>query len=117
MAKPNDKRAASDTGTSAVNSAMMAFNPVASQAWLSFMSQSARFLTERLQQDLDAQKAMMACKSPAELLQVQAAFLRTAMEQYADYATGLQKAMATVTAETVKDVKSGHSRGYDDVPI
>ncbi len=86
MAKPIDTPATPDIGTSAVKAAMMAVNPAAAQAMMSVMAESARFLTDRLQQDLDAQKALLACKSPTELLQVQSEFMKTAMEQYIDYA-------------------------------
>lgn len=117
MAKPTDTQVSSGTATSAATAAMMAFNPLASNAWLSFMSESARFLTERLHQDLDAQKAMMACKSPTELLQLQSAFLKTAMDQYTEHATRIQAMMTTATTNAAIDLQSGHSRGYDDVPI
>lgn len=117
MVKPTDPKVTPDIGRFPVTEAMMAINPVTSQAWLSFMSESARFLTERLHQDLNAQKAMMACKSPTEVLQLQAAFLKTAMDQYTEYATRIQEMMTTVTPSAIKDVQSGHSRGYDDVPI
>lgn len=117
MSKPTEAQVSSDTGTSAATAAMMAINPLASRAWLSFMSESARFLTQRLHQDMDVQKAMMACKSPTELLQLQSAFLKTAMDQYTDYATRIQEMMTMATTNAVTDAQSGHSRGYDDVPI
>lgn len=117
MGTPNKTRANSDTGTRAMTAAMMAVNPAAAKAWQDIMSESALFLTDRLQQDMDTQKAMLACKSPTELLQVQAEFLRSAMEQYTDYATHFYKRISTATEDTVKDARSGHSRGYDDLPL
>lgn len=117
MAKPTATQVLPDTGISAVTAAMMAGNPVTSQAWRSFMSETARFLTERLHQDLNTQKAIMACKNPTELLQVQAAFLKMAMDQYTDYATRIQTTMTKATTGAIKDAQSGHSRGYDDVPV
>lgn len=117
MAKPIDTPATPDIGISAVKAAMMAVNPATAQAMMSVMAESARFLTDRLQQDLDAQKALLACKSPTELMQVQAGFMKTAMEQYMAYAVRFQKAMTTATADTMENARTGHSRGYDDVPI
>lgn len=117
MGKPNDTSATPATGTSALPAAMMAVSPVAARAWLSFMSESARFLTKRLQQDLNTQKAMLACKSPAELLGVQADFLKTAMDQYSDYATRLYETMTPATADAIQNMRIGPSRRYDDVPF
>ncbi|MFD1194370.1 phasin family protein [Seohaeicola saemankumensis] len=117
MAKSNQTRANTSSGAPAMAAAVMALNPALTKAWLEMMSDSARFLAERLQKDLETQKAMLACKTPAELLQIQAEFFKTAMEQYSEHAMRLKETMTTVTEETVKGVRSGHSRGYDDVPL
>ncbi len=87
---------------------MMAINPVASKGWLDIMSESARFIADRLQQDLNAQKAMLACKTPAELLQVQSEFYKSAMEQYTEEYTRLYKMMSAATDDTLNDARSGH---------
>lgn len=115
MGKSNKTSTA--TGAPAMTAAMMAVNPVATKAWLDVMSESAQFVTHRLQQDLDAQKAMLACKSPTELLQVQSEFFKTAMEQYTEEATRLYKMMSKASEDTIEGARSGHSRGYDDVPL
>lgn len=81
MAKSNQSKANKDDGASAMAAAMMAVSPAVTRAWLEMMSDSARFLAERLQQDLETQKAMLACKTPTEFLQVQSEFFKTAMEQ------------------------------------
>lgn len=107
----------SDTGAPAMAAAMMAVNPVATKAWMDIMSESTRFLTERLKQDLETQKAMLACKTPAELLQVQSQFLTSAIEHYSKETARLYKMMSTATETTLKDVQSGHARSYDDVPL
>lgn len=60
---------------------------------------------------------MMACQSRTGLLQLQSAFLKTAMDQYTDYAARIEELMTTVTANAVKDVQPCHSRDYDDGPI
>lgn len=117
MRKPNETNAKADPGTPAMTAAMQAFNPAMTQAWLDIMSDSARFLTERLHHDLDTQRAMLACKSPAELLEVQSAFFKKAMAQYTDYAKHLQGKIATVADDTMEDARSGFARSYDDVPL
>ena len=116
MTKPNNKQAPEVTGTSDVATLMLAIHSATSQAWLSFMLESGRFLTERLKPDLDAQKAMMACKSPLESLQVQAALLKAAINHYTDFANRLQE-MTKVTTIAIKEAQSGHARSYDDVPV
>jgi len=117
MVKSNESRAEAKTGTSSTPAGMMAFNPALIQSWQVIMSESARFFADRLQQDLETQKAMLACKTPAELMQVQATFFKTAMEQYTDFGAHLKETVATATEETIKDVRTSQSRGYDDVPL
>jgi len=117
MVKSTKPRADAKTGTSSMPTGMMAFNPAVNQAWQVIMSESARFFADRLQQDLETQQAMLACKSPAELMQVQAAFFKTAMEQYIAFGEHLKETASTVAEETIKDVSTSQSRGYDDVPL
>jgi len=117
MGKTKKTCASEDIGAPAMTAAMMAVNPVATKAWLDIMSESARFVTDRLQQDMNTQKAILACKNPAELLQVQSEFFKTAMEQYTNEATRLYKMMSKATEDTIEDARTGHSRGYDDVPL
>ncbi|PTN01062.1 phasin protein [Rhodovulum imhoffii] len=61
-------------------------------AWLggTMLNNMARFGTEfthfaadRLQKDLEAQQALMACRDPQELARLQAGFLEAAMTDYA----------------------------------
>lgn len=117
MVKSTKTRADAKTGTPLMAAGMMAFNPAVTQAWQIIMSESARFFADRLQHDLETQKAMLACKTPAELMQVQAAFFKTAMEHYTAFGAHLKETVSTVTEETIKDVRSSHFREYDDVPL
>jgi hypothetical protein len=117
MAKSNPTKVNKDVGAPAMAAAMVAVSPAITKAWVEMMSDSARFLADRLQQDLETQKVMLACKTPTELLQVQSAFFKTAMEQYTEHAMRLKETMTSATEETIKDVRSSHSRGYDDVPL
>lgn len=117
MGKPKKTQASTEIETPITTAAMMAINPVVTKAWLDVMTESSRFVADRLQRDLETQKAMLACKSPAELLQIQSEFFQTAMEQYTNEAVRLYKMMSKATEDTIKDTKSGHSRGYDDIPL
>ncbi len=86
----------------------VAFNPAAPMAaWMEVMQESARFITDRLQTDIETQQAMLACRTPAELMQVQTEFFQTAMQQYAEEAQRLAQIMS----------RASHTRGYDDVPL
>jgi hypothetical protein len=102
--------------TMALASAMAAANPAA-RMWLDIMTESTRFVSERLQNDLETQRAMLRCQSPADLMQVQSEFFRKAMEQYSSEAQRLYEIMTEATGDTTKDVKTGTRRGYDDIPI
>ena len=117
MKERDDTRPTPDSATSAMSQAMINSNPLVAKAWLSFMTQSAQFMTERLQQDLEAQKAMMACKSPSELLSVQSDFVTKAMAQYSDYASRVYASMTTAVTSPAQDLQSGQSRKYDDIPL
>lgn len=117
MAKAKDKSSGEDTATSAMAATMTAINPVAAKAWQEIMSESTRFLSDRLKQDLETQSAILACKTPAELMEVQSAFFKTAMEQYSAYAFRMQKTLTSATTDAAKSVRASHSRGYDDVPL
>ncbi|MDU8945819.1 phasin family protein [Ovoidimarina sediminis] len=118
MASPEKKEeVAENIGTPEFTAAMMAVSPVATKAWLDIMSESAKFVMERLQQDMETQKAILACKSPMELMQVQSDFISTAVKQYTEEVTRLFNVMSKATEETIEETRSGHSRGYDDVPL
>lgn len=107
MAQPKQKRdsAAADT---AMFAPMMAFGPKAVEAWQDIINESVGFMTRRLERDLETQQAMLNCKTPADLLKVQADFIETTFAQYTEEANRMMKIMA----------KAGNAaRGYDDVPL
>lgn len=107
MAK-NKAQPKSNTDAAALTEAMVAFNPMAAETWREIMTESARFLSERLQQDMEAQQAMLKCKSPLELLRVQTEFFQKAIADYAKEATRM---MQITTKPT------GTKRDYDDIPL
>ncbi len=117
MAKSKKTQDVPETGANAMVNAMMAMNPAAATAWLDILSESTRFVTDRLRQDMETQMAMLSCKSPAELMQVQSEFFSAAMEQYADETRRLLEMMSKAAEDTLKEAKTGHARSYDDVPL
>ena len=117
MGKTGKTRPSKDMDAPAITAAMMAINPIASKGWLDIMSESARFMTDRLRQDLNTQQAMLACKTPAELLKVQSEFYTSTMKDYSEQFTRLCEMMSKATNDTLDDARSGHSRKYDDIPL
>ena len=101
----------------AITVAMMATNPVVTKGWLDIFSESARFVNDRLQQDMSAQHAILACKSPGELLQVQAKHYEIALAQYAEEFPRLYKLISTAMFDTARSTGSSHARRYDDIPL
>lgn len=117
MGKRKTKETDSGLETPAATAAMMAMNPVFAKAWIDLMSEGARFATERLRADMEMQQAMLACKSPAELMQLQSDFLRRALVQYSEETAKFYQMTFKASSDIAEDVRSGHSREYDDIPI
>ena len=118
MGKATREKTASDTSNSAM---MAAFNPKGDKygvaAWLEIMTESARFVADRFQQDLESQQAILGCSKPEDLLRLQSEFYRKMREQYASEATRMAQLMSKATTTTIDDVKATQARGYDDLPI
>ena len=59
---------------------------MANPAWYEKMAEMnveiARFLTDRLKQDVDFQALLFQCRNPAELRDLQCQFMKDAFEQY-----------------------------------
>ena len=117
MPKVKTKPDTPETETPAMMRAIMEMNPALSSAWMDVMNESTRFVMDRLQQDMETQKALLGCKTPAELVEVQTNFYQTALAQYSEEATKLFQMMSQATEATAKGAKSAHKRGYDDVPL
>jgi len=117
MAKSTKKPETENADISAMTAAMMVGNPALAKAWTEVMTESARFVSERLQQDFETQKVMMACKTPAEVMQVQSEFFRKAMQDYGEEAQRMYQIMTGAGEDAFKQVKTKTKRGYDDVPV
>lgn len=81
------------------------------------MTESMRFFTQRLQQDLETQQAMLACTSPAELLRVQADFFGRAVEDYGSEAARMAELVTKAAGQPMTVLQTGQKRDYDDVPL
>jgi len=106
--------------TSALTSGMAAGSPAA-RVWLDIMAESTRFVSERLQNDLETQTALLRCQSPADLMQLQSDFFRRAVHQYTSEALRLCEIMTKeatdIATDMAKDTSTRTRRGYDDVPV
>ena len=80
---------------------------------LEIMAESISFLSERLEEDMATQKALLECKTPADLMRVQSEFYQTALEQYSAEAGRLMNLLPKIFTGS----SSPFSREYDDVPL
>jgi len=87
------------------------------QIWMDILAENARFMTDRLREDVETQKAILACKTPEELMRVQTKFFHEAVCQYTTHGKHLSEKLAAATADLTKNIKPKQSRGYDDVPL
>lgn len=108
MAQSTQQRARTRTDTPDLMTPMTAFGPKAVEAWQEIINESVSFMTERLEKDLETQRALLNCKTPADLLKVQTDFLESTMAQYSEGAKRFMNLMAKA---------NGTARGYDDVPL
>ncbi|APX12523.1 phasin family protein [Tateyamaria omphalii] len=103
--------------TDPMTATFAAFNPTAAQAWMEITTECTRFAMERMQKDLAAQRAMMACTSPTELMAMQSTYCREAAQDYTDQATRMVEMMTKATAKATEGVTAPASRKYDDIPL
>lgn len=87
------------------------------QAWQDGMAQWSAFLTRRVQHLADTQEAMLSCKSPAELMQLQTEFMQTAVQDYAEETGAFWQRMSGGTILPWFPVAGSTKRKYDDVPL
>ncbi|WP_299652507.1 phasin family protein [uncultured Tateyamaria sp.] len=103
-----------ETDPNPMAAALSAFNPAAAQAWMEITTECTRFAMDRVQKDFEAQRAMMACTSPVELMELQSSYCRDAAQQYADQATRMVELMTKAASGTSPLTTS---RKYDDIPL
>jgi hypothetical protein len=117
MAKSKKAPEAATGDMPTMTAAMLVGNPALAKPWTEMMIESARFVSERLQHDFETQKVMVACKTPAEVMQVQSEFFRKAMSDYTDEAQRMYQIMTGTGEDAFKQAKTKTKRGYDDVPV
>lgn len=117
MTKPSKTQAAENHSTTP---GLSLLNPVMDAQMKAFSAWGAgmlQFFTTRLAQDLEAQKAMLACKSLPDIQKVQTAYVTQAI---ADYQAQMQRSM-DVWSDGAKnpmgDMFQPSKRAYDDVPL
>src|SRR5210317_35789 len=86
MKKNENSKPATDATRSSTSPQFWALNPLVSMAgmagWAEMMKESSEFFAERLEKDLEAQRALLNCKSLIDVMRVQSEFCRNAFEQY-----------------------------------
>jgi len=117
MPKSKGGKAGSTSDTPDTSKAMPGVNPDAMEAWQGVMTECNRFFMARLREDLETQKAMLRCTSPAELMQVQTEFYQSAVRQYSEEAMRLFQMMTDATTTSVRTDTRSNRRKYDDVPL
>ena len=93
----------------------VATGTVAIQAWMDMGTEVARFLWDRVQQDIKTQQALIGCTSLQEIQKIQTAYVTVAQAQYAAEAGKMLALMGTAAAAGL--AASAQGRRYDDVPL
>lgn len=106
-----------DPAGAGMAAAMAAFSPGATTAWFEIMQESMRFMTERLQEDMETQRAMLACRTPQDLMQVQSEFYKKAFAQYTEETQRIMKMMGVAAKASATEVGPKTKRDFDDVPV
>ncbi|MEM7734060.1 MAG: phasin family protein [Pseudomonadota bacterium] len=91
--------------------------PAMAQIWADIMQESAHFLSQRLQENLATQHALLMCKTPQGVVQVHSEFIFTAMQHYADEAQRISNIMTKASDDFTKLAGQSSSRAYDDIPL
>ncbi|MDU8943579.1 phasin family protein [Ovoidimarina sediminis] len=97
--------------------AMPAIPPAVTAQWLEVMTASGRFIAQRLEEDLKTQQAFLGCRTPADVMQVQSGYYKTAVEQYTAQAGRIFELMSGAISGPLASSRSMFARGYDDVPL
>ena len=85
------------------------------ESWTKLAGESAGFMTRRWQQDMDLIGRICACKSPAELLQLQSEFMQRALVDYMREATRLGDMETEAGLSEIEAVDKGLRQAAGDV--
>lgn len=89
----------------------------AQKMWLNMGTETMRFLASRMQQDLETQKAMLACTSLEDIQKVQGDYYTQTLEDYRSQMSRVMEIMSEVTPKGLENLQFITRRGYDDVPL
>jgi hypothetical protein len=108
-----------DTTAAAPAAMMAAFspNPDFAKAWMDMMSDSARVASDQMRTHLEAQAALMACRTPAEVMKVQVDYLNAIIRMSAEETARSLRMTMGVSGDIAGGLTTGRSRDYDDVPV
>lgn len=73
------------------------FSPAYFRIWMDILVDNTRFVTSRLREDIETQKAILACRSPEEVMRVQSKFFHDAVGQYTQHGKQIGEKLAAVT--------------------
>lgn len=99
---------------------MTALNPMQAgpfKAMVDAGTEAMQFLSSRLQQDIEAQRAVMTCKTFEDLQKVQGDFYTKALEDYRGATAKLMGIMTAGAADSAKAATTSTKHRYDDVPL
>jgi hypothetical protein len=85
--------------------------------WIEMMKESSSFAMERYGKDVEAQRRFLKCKSPEDVLRLQSAFLREAMEDYASEFHRISSLCSKAMTLGLKEATASRTRNYDDIPL
>lgn len=106
--------------TTAAADSMKAFGPMGEsihKAWLEMGAETMRFVASRMQRDLEAQKAMLACTDLDDIRKVQSDYYTQAMDEYRAQASRMMELMSSAAPQGLDSLPLMTRRSYDDVPL
>lgn len=121
MTKPSTKADKSETeAMNAVLDSMMALNPMREtvmKAWFDMGTEALRFASSRMQQDVETQTAMLACKNLEDIQKVQADFYNRALDEYRAGTSRMMEIMMSAATGGLGVDLPDTRRKYNDVPL
>ncbi len=100
--------------------AMKTFGPIgetAQKVCADVANETLRFVTFRMQQDLETQRAMLACTNLVDVQKAQADFCTQALKDYQSQASRIMEIMSAAAPKGLDFAPLLTRRDYDDVPL
>ena len=86
-------------------------------SWAEVMKEGVHFISERMGQDMQAQRDFLNCRSIEDVLRLQSKFYRDALAQYTQQFQRMAELMSEATALGWSEATTPRARKYDDVPL